>query len=53
MKRVRENGQENERYKMLEFKVTIFEDFSVPLIFPSATHWESVHDSSELHLHQR
>lgn len=52
-KGVRENGQEKERYKMLESKVAIFEDFSVPLILPSATRWESVHGSSELRLRGR
>lgn len=38
---------------LLEFEVAIFEDSYVPLIFPTAAHWESGHDSSELHLHRR
>lgn len=46
-------GKKMRDASLLESKVAIFEDFSVPLIFPSAAHWESVPDRSELHLHER
>ena len=46
-------GKKTGGASLLEFTVAIFEDFYVPLIFPSAAHWESVHDSSELHLRER
>jgi len=38
---------------LLEFKVAVFEDLYVPLISSSEACWESVHDSTELHLHER
>lgn len=46
-------GEERRGASLLEFEVEIFEDFYVPLIFPGAAHRESLHDSSELHLHER
>lgn len=35
-------GKKMRGASLLEFKVAIFEVFYVPLIFPSAAHWESV-----------
>lgn len=46
-------GKKRRDASLLEFKVAIFEDFYVPLIFPSAALWESTHDSSELRLRGR
>lgn len=55
MKGLRENvPKKREKVaSLLQFKVAIFEDFCVPLIFPSAARWESVHEGSDLHLHRR
>lgn len=58
MKGLRENVLKKKKKKekvasLLQFKVAIFEDFCVPLIFPSAARWESVHEGSDLYLHRR